>query len=95
MGCPFRDHLCLLRPSELLARLLQGNLTNVRFTDAQRLLEALGFELDRTRGSHQIYRHRMLREKLNLQPVGREAKPYQLRQVVSMIEMYDLKLEDS
>jgi predicted RNA binding protein YcfA (HicA-like mRNA interferase family) len=28
---------------------------NVRFADAQRLAEALGFELDRVRGSHHIY----------------------------------------
>jgi predicted RNA binding protein YcfA (HicA-like mRNA interferase family) len=41
----------------LLTRLRQGNTANVRFNDAQRLVEALGFELDRTRGSHHIYRH--------------------------------------
>jgi predicted RNA binding protein YcfA (HicA-like mRNA interferase family) len=83
-----------MRPSELLARIQQGHLTNVRFNDAQRLLEALGFELDRTRGSHHIYRHPTLREKMNLQPVGRQAKPYQLRQVLQVVERYDLKVED-
>jgi predicted RNA binding protein YcfA (HicA-like mRNA interferase family) len=83
-----------VRPSELLARLQQGNTANVRFTDAQRLVEALGFELDRTRGSHHIYRHPTLQEKINLQPVGRQAKPYQLRQVHAIVERYDLKVKD-
>lgn len=84
-----------MRPAELLARIRDGNPTNVRFTDAQRLVEALGFDLDRTRGSHHIYRHPTLREKINLQPVGREAKPYQLRQVLDLVERYDLKVETS
>jgi predicted RNA binding protein YcfA (HicA-like mRNA interferase family) len=78
----------------LLTRLQQGNTANVRFNDAQRLVEALGFELDRTRGSHHIYRHATLQEKINLQPVGRQAKPYQLRQVLAIVERYDLKVED-
>jgi hypothetical protein len=29
-----------------------------------------------------------------LQPVGRQAKPYQLRQVLAIVERYDLKVED-
>jgi predicted RNA binding protein YcfA (HicA-like mRNA interferase family) len=78
----------------LLARLQQGNTANVRFNDAQRLVEALDFELDRTRGSHHIYRHPTLQEKINLQPVGRQAKPYQLRQVLAIVERYDLKVEE-
>ena len=38
-----------MNPHALLERLVHGQLNNVRFTDAQRLLEALGFELDRVR----------------------------------------------
>ena len=34
-----------MKPSALLQRLASGQLANVRFADAQRLAEALGFEL--------------------------------------------------
>ena len=44
-----------MRPSELLARLVRGAVANVDFVDAQHLMEALGFEELRVRGSHHIY----------------------------------------
>lgn len=55
-------------PHELLERLVRGQLANVRFADARRLVEALGFRLDRVRGSHHIYRHPVIRQRINLQP---------------------------
>lgn len=82
-----------MRPERLLERLSQGHVQNVRFTDVRRLVEALGFELDRVAGSHHIFRHQALPELLNLQDVRGEAKPYQLRQLLAMIERYDLGLE--
>lgn len=81
-------------PRALLDRLVHGQLHNVRFADAQRLVESLGFELDRIRGSHHIYRHPTLRLRLNLQPQGSQAKPYQLRQVLDLMERYALRLEE-
>jgi len=80
---------------ELLQRLARGQLRNVRFGDMQRLMADLGFDLDRVRGSHHIYRHRIVRERVNLQPQSGQAKPYQLRQVVELVERYDLSLEDN
>jgi len=44
------------------------------------------------RGSHHIYRHPQVNEKLNLQPVGGEAKPYQIRQFLVLVEKYHLGL---
>lgn len=82
-----------MRPERLLERLSQGHLRNVRFSDARRLVESLGFELDRVAGSHHIFSHHALPELLNLQEVHGEAKPYQLRQLLAMIERYDLGLE--
>lgn len=81
-------------PHVLLDRLAHGQLTNVRFTDTQRLVEALGFELDRTRGSHHIYRHPTIRQRINLQPHRGQAKPYQLRQLLDVIERHALRLEE-
>jgi predicted RNA binding protein YcfA (HicA-like mRNA interferase family) len=83
-----------MKPAELLKRLADGQLANVRFTDAQRLAEALGFELDRVSGSHHIYRHAAARLRLNLQARGGQAKPYQLRQLLELVERNALRLEE-
>ena len=83
-----------MKPAALLTRLAQGELANVRFTDAQRLAEALGFELDRVRGSHHIYRHTAIGERINLQSRGGQAKPYQLRQLLDLVERHALRLKE-
>lgn len=84
-----------MNPQKLLERIGRGQINNVRFSDLTSLVEALGFELDRTRGSHRIYRHPRTTKKLNLQPLKNgDAKPYQVRQAASMIEQYSLELED-
>ena len=77
----------------LLLRLLNGRMQNVAFGDAERLVIALGFSEVRTRGDHHIYAHPAADALLNLQPYRGEAKPYQLRQLLDLIERYDLKLE--
>jgi predicted RNA binding protein YcfA (HicA-like mRNA interferase family) len=83
-----------LNPQRLLRRLTQGSLTNVAFGDFRRLVETCGFELIGVRGSHHIYRHPQILEKLNLQPVAGEAKPYQIRQFLALAEKYHLKPEE-
>ena len=79
---------------KLLDRLVRGSLHNVRFADAQDLVQALGFRLLRTKGSHHVFAHPGFPELLNLQNVNGEAKPYQLRQLVRLIRGYPLKLEN-
>jgi predicted RNA binding protein YcfA (HicA-like mRNA interferase family) len=81
-------------PRKLLERLRGGALTNVRFRDMTRLVEALGFELQRTSGSHHIFAHSDVPELLNLQEVAGQAKPYQIRQFLRLVERYSLSLED-
>jgi predicted RNA binding protein YcfA (HicA-like mRNA interferase family) len=83
-----------MRPQKLLRRLLAGHYTNVRFRDLQRLVEACGFELDRVAGSHHIYAHPDIAVNLNLQKVGGQAKTYQVRQFLRLLERYDLTPED-
>jgi hypothetical protein len=48
----------------------------------------------RINGSHHIMAHPGIPELLNLQEVGREAKPYQIRQMLRLVERYNLQLED-
>ena len=62
--------------------------------DLQRLLSKLGFRLDRVAGSHHIYVREGVPRPINIQPVGKDAKPYQVRQLRDIIEEFDLKLED-
>lgn len=83
-----------MRPRKLLARLRRGSLANVRFEEMRRLVEAFGFRLRSVRGSHHVFLHPGLRELINLQEVEGEAKPYQIRQFLRLVERYALELED-
>ena len=83
-----------MRPKKLLRRLTAGDHSNVKFGDLQRLAEACGFELDRVAGSHHIYSHPTAAVKLNLQIVAGEAKPYQARQLLRLIDRYALFPEE-
>jgi len=90
-----RTHMFeLVKPEALLQRLLAGAFTNVAFDDARRLLEALGFDELRVRGSHHVYARPGIEEQLNVQDRGGQAKPYQLRQLVALVRRYDLRIED-
>jgi len=82
-----------MKAKKVLARIL-SNPVNVRFGDVQRLAEAFGFRLLRVNGSHHIYGRPDLSEQLNLQEVGGEAKPYQIRQFLKIIERYNLKIKE-
>ena len=79
--------------ARLLERLSRGGVDNVAFPDLVRLAEAFGFERRRTSGSHHIYGHPRLVERVNLQDFRGQAKPYQVRQVIRLIERYDLTME--
>ena len=82
-----------MNPRRLLAKIAGGSLNNVAFSDVQRLALALGFRETRTESSHHIYLYPNVPELLNLQDVRGEAKPYQLRQLLRLIERYNLTLE--
>jgi hypothetical protein len=83
-----------MKTKRLIERLVAGQVKNVRFADFTRLVESFGFRLRRTEGSHHIYGHARLAEQLNLQNVRGEAKPYQVRQFLRLIERYNLSMEN-
>jgi predicted RNA binding protein YcfA (HicA-like mRNA interferase family) len=58
------------------------------------LVEAFGFRLERVRGSHHIFIHPEVKEIVNLQNVKGQVKPYQVRQVLKIVERYALELGD-
>jgi predicted RNA binding protein YcfA (HicA-like mRNA interferase family) len=57
-------------------------------------VEAFGFELNRISGSHHIFVHPEIPELINLQNVNGKAKPYQIKQLLKIIEKYNLEMED-
>jgi len=83
-----------MKPRKLLTRLASGSLTNVSFADFQRFVEAFGWRLSRTSGSHHVYVHPDLDQLVNLQEVRGEAKPYQIRQFLRLVERYNLRMGD-
>ena len=84
-----------MKPRALLQRVLNGHLRNVAFRDLVKLAESFGFRADRVEGSHHIFVHPTVEELLNLQEVSGEAKPYQIRQMLALVERYDLRLEET
>ncbi len=77
-----------------MIKLLNGSYHNVRFSEFQGLLKSFGFSLARISGSHHIYIHTDLRDIVNIQNVKGHVKPYQIRQVLKLIEQYNLRLEE-
>ncbi len=78
---------------ELLER-ARNNPQSLSFRELQQLAEKAGFRLKRVRGSHHVYTRKGTVEIINLQPKGRMAKPYQVRQVVGLIDKYSLLKEE-
>ena len=82
-----------MKPRKVLEKVLGGS-RNVRFADMQRLVEAFGFTLARVSGSHHIFTRPDVPELVNLQEVGGQAKPYQIRQFLKLVEEYSIMLEE-
>jgi predicted RNA binding protein YcfA (HicA-like mRNA interferase family) len=81
------------RKIKLLQKLLSGS-KNIRFSEVTTCAEMFGFRLDRINGSHHIYVHPDVPELVNLQNVKGKAKPYQVKQLLKIIEQYNLQMED-
>lgn len=83
----------MVRVSKLYAQLLQDPRGSVSFRDFERLLKAFGFRLDRIRGSHRIYVH-PVQVILPVQPDGKDAKRYQVRQFLDMVAEFGLSMQE-
>ncbi|MYD85739.1 MAG: type II toxin-antitoxin system HicA family toxin [Cenarchaeum sp. SB0669_bin_11] len=69
------------RDEALRQKILSGRSdANIGFEELRAWLLRLGFA-ERVRGSHHLFRREGVRELINLQRDGRQAKPYQVRQV--------------
>jgi len=77
-------------PARLLRRINQGAVQNVAFSDMVALVGVFGFTLARINGSHHIFKHAQIPEQINLQEVDGEAKPYQIRRFLRLVERHSL-----
>ena len=75
---------------KLLLKVLGGTKDkDIAFAELCCLLEELGFQC-RVKGDHHIFYRDGVEEILNLQPIGKAAKPYQVKQVRGVIVKYRL-----
>lgn len=84
----------MVKPAKLYALLLQSTARAIAFRDFVALIEAFGFEEVRSRGSHRCFSHPHCTKLLVIQPKGPDAKRYQVRELLDMIEEFGLTLKD-
>jgi predicted RNA binding protein YcfA (HicA-like mRNA interferase family) len=73
---------------------MRGEVTSIAFRDLIQLLFDLGFHESGGRGSHRVFTRLGVRELVNLQNEGGDAKPYQVRQIAKIIRQYNMQLEE-
>lgn len=75
---------------KLLLSILSGTKDkSILFADLRVVLDRLGFKC-RIKGDHFIYTKDGVEEIINIQPIGNNAKPYQVKQVRNIILKYQL-----
>jgi predicted RNA binding protein YcfA (HicA-like mRNA interferase family) len=79
---------------KILQKILASS-KNIRFSDMVNLVQGFGFTLSRTDGSHHIFTRQDIPELVNLQNIKGQAKPYQIRQFLKLVEKHNLKLEEN
>jgi HicA toxin of bacterial toxin-antitoxin, len=80
------------RALKALERILSAK-GDVSFRDLEVALRILGFRLDRVAGSHHIFVHPSVNRPLSIQPIGKMAKRYQVRQFCDTVREFGLQAE--
>ena len=75
---------------EKLLELAKRSPSNYKFRDLLSLASQFGFEQKRQKGSHVLMAHSIYGLFVNFQDDSGRAKPYQVRQLLKMIEEYEL-----
>jgi len=84
----------MVKKQKLYQRLINSQ-KNVKFSDFVTVIIAFGFSFNRITGSHHIYDHTDVPQSVSIQPDNNQAKPYQIRQFLRLVEKYNLKLNDN
>ena len=83
----------MTRIEKLYDRLLANPRVAISFRDFEKLLKAFGFEHARTTGSHRQYVHPKLSRPFPVQPSDKDAKAYQVREFLELVEEHGLYIE--
>lgn len=78
--------------AKLLAK-ARNNPDGVRFDDVCALAECVGFEFSRQRGSHRMFKLPGSMTVMNFQNRNGYAKPYQVKQLIKVIDELGLSYE--
>jgi predicted RNA binding protein YcfA (HicA-like mRNA interferase family) len=81
------------RPDKLYRALLDNPRNPISFRDFEKLLRAFGFVHVRTKGSHAIWTHPKLPRPFPIQPTGKDAKLYQVREFLELVEEHGLYMQ--
>ncbi len=83
----------MTRPKKLYDELLSSASRGVFFRDFEHLLAYFGFKLARTSGSHRQYVHEKVPRPFPVQHDGKDAKRYQVRELLELVETYGLHMD--
>ncbi|MDR1664806.1 MAG: type II toxin-antitoxin system HicA family toxin [Clostridiales bacterium] len=83
-----------MNKKKLFQQILHGRGKNVLFVEFIGIVESFGFRLDRINGSHHIFINKEYKQLISIQSDGKDAKPYQVRQFITIIERYSIKMEE-
>ena len=83
----------MTKPAKLYALLLASTDRSIEFREFIAMIEAFGFMHIRTKGSHRSYAHPTCDALLVLQPKGKDAKRYQVREFLGIVEANVRKLD--
>ena len=82
----------MTRIDKLYARLLANPSQVISFREFTGLIKAFGFEHQRSKGSYQSFAHPDCPKLLVIQPKGKDAKRYQVREFLALVGEYDLHM---
>jgi len=80
--------------AKLYAWLLANPRGSLSFSDFERLLAAFGFRLERIKGSHRQYSHDAVPWVFTVLPEGKDAKRYQVRRFLDMVDEFGLSMDE-
>ena len=82
----------MAKNEKVLKSILGGSSdANIRFEDLKNLMLSFGFA-ERVKSSHHIFYREDVEEIINIQSKAGKAKPYQVKQVRSLIKKYNLSI---
>jgi predicted RNA binding protein YcfA (HicA-like mRNA interferase family) len=84
----------MVKPAKLYALLLQSTDRSVPFRDFVALIEVFGFVHSRTKGSHLSFKHPTCPKLMVIQPAGKDAKRYQVREFLDLVREFELHMDE-